>query len=152
MKFHCGVDPVVGYSDADWAGDLDDCHSTTGNVFMLSGSAISWLSKKESIVALSTAEVEYVALAAATQEAVWLRRLLAELQTKALEPTVIMEDNQSAIAIVHNPVAHGRFKHIDIRYHYIREAIQDIINLCYCATNEMNADGYLYEVLTQGTV
>ena len=57
---------MVGYSKADWAGDLDDCHSTTGNVFMLPGSAMSWLNKKQSIVALSTAEVQYDAVAAAT--------------------------------------------------------------------------------------
>ena len=70
---------LVGYSDADWAGDLDDRHSTSGNLFLLAGGPVSWLSKKQSTVALSTAEAEYMSLSGATQEAVWLRRLLSEL-------------------------------------------------------------------------
>ena len=64
---------LVGYSEADWAGDLDDRHSTSGNLFLLSGVPVSWLSKKQSTVALSTAEAEYMSLSGATQEAVWLR-------------------------------------------------------------------------------
>lgn len=131
----------IGYSDADWAGDKDDRHSTTGNVFMMAGSSVNWLSKKQSVVALSTAEAEYIALSTATQEAVWLRRLLEELGVHKEKPTVIMEDNQGAIAIAQNPVNHSRTKHIDIRHHYVREAIQDgIITLEYCSTKEMVAD------------
>ena len=132
---------LIGYSDADWAGDQDDRHSTTGNLFLMSGGTISWLSKKQPGVTLSTAEAEYVALSTATQEAVWLRRMLAELQVKPGDPTVIMEDNTGAIAIAKNPVSHSRTKHIDIRYHYVREAVQDnLINLRYCPTEEMTAD------------
>ena len=71
---------LIGYSDADWAGDQDDHHSTTGNLFMMAGGPISWLSKKQSIVALSTSESEYIALSSASQEAVWLRRLLTITQ------------------------------------------------------------------------
>ena len=67
---------LVGFSDADWAGDMDDRHSTTGNLFVMSGAAINWISKKQPVVALSTTEAEYVALSSATQEAVWLGRLL----------------------------------------------------------------------------
>jgi len=111
---------LVGFSDADWAGDQDDRRSTTGNVFLLGGGAVSWLSKKQSTVALSTAEAEYVALSQAAQECVWLRRLLSDLGMDAT-PVVILEDNQGAIAIAKNPVDHSRTKHIDIRYHYIRE-------------------------------
>ena len=85
---------LVGYSDADWAGDQDDRHSTTGNLFVMSGSPVSWLSKKQLMVSLSTAEAEYVALSIATQEAVWLRRLFDDFQTSWKKPTVIMEDNQ----------------------------------------------------------
>ncbi len=132
---------LTGYSDADWAGDLDDRHSTTGNLFMMAGGAISWASKKQATVALSTAEAEYVALSAATQEIVWLRRLLTDLKVLPDGPTTLMGDNQGAIAIAKNPVAHARTKHIDIRYHYIREAVQEgMIELCYCPTNEMVAD------------
>jgi len=131
---------LIGYSDADWAGCLDDRHSTTGNVFLLSGGAVSWASKRQPVVALSTSEAEYIALSSATQEAVWLRRLLTELGA-SVSPVVLMEDNQSAIALAKNPIAHARTKHIDIRYHYICEAVQDgLIELQYCPTNEMTAD------------
>jgi hypothetical protein len=69
----------IGYSDADWAGDQDDRHSTTGNIFLMAGAAVTWLSKKQSVVALSTTEAEYIALCQATQEAVWMRTLLKDL-------------------------------------------------------------------------
>ena len=132
---------LIGYADADWAGDHDDRHSTTGNLFLMSGGAISWLSKKQPSVALSTAEAEYMALSTATQEAVWLRRMLADLQANPKDPTVMLEDNNGAIAIAKNPVSHARTKHIDIRYHCVRESVQDgIINLTYCPTKEMAAD------------
>ena len=135
-------DPLIGYSDADWAGDLDDRHSTTGNIFLMTGGPISWLSEKQAAVALSTSEAEYVALSSVTQEAVWLRKLLiSDLQVTSQESTMIMEDNQGAISIAKNPVAHSRTKHIDIRYHYIREAVQEgIVNLRYCPTEQMIAD------------
>ena len=96
---------MVGYSDADWAGDQYDCHSTTGNLFVMSGSPVSWLRKKQLMISLSTSEAEYVALSIATQEAVWLRRLFDDLQISWKEPTVIMEDNQGTIAMAKNPVS-----------------------------------------------
>lgn len=132
---------LIGFSDADWAGDQDDRRSTTGNIFLLCGGAVSWLSKKQAIVALSTAEAEYIALSQAAQEAIWLRRLLSDLGVEATTSTVILEDNQGAIAIAKNPVNHSRTKHIDIRYHYIRECVQNgQIELQYCPTNDMKAD------------
>ena len=114
---------MTGYSDAVWAGDCDDRHSTTGNLFMMAEGPVSWLSKKQAIVALSTSEAEYVAVSAATQETVWLRRLLLDLQSPPDGPMVIMEDNQRAIA--KNPIVHFRTKHIDIRFHYVREVVKD---------------------------
>ena len=132
---------LVGYSDADWASDLDDWHSTSGNVFLMAGGAISWVSKKQATIALYTAEAEYVALSSATQEVVWLRRLLTDLKILQDRPTVLMGDNQGAIAIARNAVAHARTKHIDIRYHYIHEALKEgIIDLRFCPKNEMTAD------------
>jgi len=116
---------LIGYSDADRANDPDDRHSTTGNLFMMSGAAVIWLSKKQSTVALSTSEAEYIALNTATQEAIWFRRLLCDLGNSTDEPTILMEDNQGAIAIAHNPVDHARTKHIDIRYHFVRESVQE---------------------------
>ena len=131
-------DEVLGYSDADYAGDMDDRHSTIGNLFLMSGGPISWYSKKQPIVTLSTAEAEYVALSTATQEAVWIRKLLSDLGVSQDQPTTIMEDNQGAICIAKNPVTHSRSKHIDVRYHYIREALNsNIVNLQYCPTHDI---------------
>ncbi|CAB4027048.1 Hypothetical predicted protein [Paramuricea clavata] len=92
-------------------------------------------------VALSTSESEYIALRFATQEAVWLRQLMKDLQMDCTTATTIYEDNQGAIAMSRNPVLHKRTKHIDIKYHFIREKTQDgTIELKYCPTNEMLAD------------
>ena len=132
---------VVGYSDADWASHADDRRSTSGNVFVMSGGAISWTSKKQPTVALSTSESEYIALCFATQEAVWLRQLMKDLQMDCTTATTMYEDNQGAIAMSRNPVLHKRTKHNDIKYHFVREKTQDgTIELNYCPTNEMVAD------------
>lgn len=107
----------------------------------MSGVPISWFSKKQPIVTLSTAEAEYVALSTATQEAVWIRKLLSDFGVSQSQATTIMEDNQGAICLAKNPVTHSRSKHIDVRYHYIREALNDgIIDLQYCPTHDMIAD------------
>jgi len=107
----------------------------------MSGGAISWLSQKQATVALSTAEAKYVALSSAMQEAIWLRRLLSDLDTNMPESVVIQEDNQGAIVMSKNPVGHKRTKHIDIRFHFVREAVQKgLIELQYCSTKNMIAD------------
>ena len=112
----------------------------------MSRAATSWKSRKQTCVALSTAKAEYVALAGATQEATWMRQLLEDLQHKQTEPTVIHEDNQSAIAIAQQPNSHSKMKHIDIRYHFVRKKVQDnTIEVRYCPTNDMLAD-----ILTKG--
>ena len=132
---------LVGFSDADWAGDMTDRHSTTGNLFMMSGAAIDWLSKKQPVVALSTTEAEYVALSAATQEVVWLSRLLTYIKAPLQRPILIKEDNQGTIAVARNPVSHKRTKNIDIKFHHVREALEDeIIDLMHCPTEQMTAD------------
>ena len=141
-----GSDTFIEYTDADWAGDTDDRKSTSGYIFLLSGGAVSWRSQKQKCVALSTAEAEYIAMANTAQESVWLRQLMAELTNSSEAPTLIYEDNQSAIAMTKNPQFHGRAKHIDIKHHYIREQVgQGTITLEYCPTDEMTAD-----MLTKG--
>lgn len=136
----------VGYSDADWAGDLDDRKSVSGYMFKMSGAAVSWRSKKQACVALSTAEAEYMALASAAQEAVWMRQLLSDLKNCPKGATVIYEDNQSAICMAKNPQFHGRAKHIDIKHHFIREQVASgAVDLKYCGTDDMIAD-----MLTKG--
>ncbi|KAJ7976200.1 Retrovirus-related Pol polyprotein from transposon TNT 1-94 [Quillaja saponaria] len=114
---------LVGYCDSDFAGDLDDRKSTTGFVFFMGNNAISWVSKKQPIVTLSTCEAEYVAAISCTCHAIWLRRLLKELQEPQKEATQIFVDNKSALALAKNPVFHDRSKHIDTMYHFIRECI-----------------------------
>ena len=135
---------IIGYSDADWAGDVKDRRSTSGNVFLLGGGAITWSSRKQSSVALSTVEAEYMALSVATQEAIWLRQLQEELGVTEAGPTLIYEDNQGAISMAKNPVFHKRTKHVQIRYHFVREAVeQGTITLEYCRTNKMLADSFI---------
>ncbi|KAL5540945.1 hypothetical protein UlMin_044921 [Ulmus minor] len=114
---------LVGYSDSDCGGDIDDRKSTSGFVFFMGDTAFTWMSKKKPIVTLSSCEAEYVAATSCVCHAVWLRNLLKELSMTQEDPTQICVDNKSAIALAKNPVFHDRSKHIDIRYHYIRECI-----------------------------
>ena len=110
-------------------------------MFLIAGGPVSWKSRKQSTVALSTAEAEYVALSTAVQECMWMQTLNWEIG-----PTTILEDNQSSIAMAKNPQFHGRAKHIDIKHHFIRDQVSiGSIELQYCPTNEMLAD-----VLTKG--
>ena len=134
---------IIGYSDADWAGDVQDRRSTSGNVFLLGGDAIKWSSRKQSSVALSMVEAEYMALSVASQDAVWLRHLQEELGVTETGATLIYEDNQGAISMAKNPVFHKRTKHVQICYHFVREAVeQGTIILEYCRTDDMLADSF----------
>src|SRR5882724_4875498 len=113
-----------GYCDANYAEDPRDRKSTSGYTFMLTGGPIAWKSKKQSSVALSTTEAEYYALGLACQEAVWLRQLCKELYINLNQPTPIYSDNTGAVALSDNPVFHNRSKHIDIRWHFVRDLIR----------------------------
>lgn len=114
---------MLGFSDADWAGDKETRRSTTGYLFKLAGGSISWASKLQASVSLSSTEAEYVAAAAATQEAIYLRRLLGGLGFIQEGPTAIMEDNQGCIALSLNPINHQRLKHVDLKFHFVREKV-----------------------------
>lgn len=132
---------LYGFSDANWGNDLDTRRSTSGYIFFISEGPISWASKRQSTVALSSTEAEYMALTQAAKEAIWLRRLLAELGFRTQEPTIIHEDNQSAIALAKNPVYHARSKHIDIQHHFIRDKVESgEVDLSYTPTENMIAD------------
>ena len=136
---------LVGYSDSDWGADTDFRHSISGYVFTLDGGAISWASRKQKAVALSSTEAEYIAITEATKEAMWLRALLGELLGEEVTgaPTQLWSDNRGAIALAKDNTGHRRTKHIDIRYHFIREAIEDgKIALGYCPTVVMPADAF----------
>ncbi|KAK4386396.1 Retrovirus-related Pol polyprotein from transposon RE2 [Sesamum angolense] len=132
---------LVGYTDSDWAGSVDGMKSTSGYTFSLGSGIFSWASKKQATVAQSSAEPEYIAAAAISNQAIWLRRILEDIGEKQDEPTTIYCDNKSAIAITKNPVQHSRTKHIDIKYHSLREATtRGEIELKYCSTEEQLAD------------
>ncbi|KAG6590647.1 Gag-Pol polyprotein [Phytophthora cinnamomi] len=129
-------------ADPYWAGDIESRRSTSGYAFMMNGGCISWRSKKQRTVALSSTEAEYMALSEATQEAVWLKVFLRELGEMASDEAIkIYEDNQGSIALAKNPEFHKRTKHIDIRYHFVREKVEDgQVVLEYCSTKDMLAD------------
>ncbi|KAL5802513.1 hypothetical protein ACOSQ4_030818 [Xanthoceras sorbifolium] len=132
---------LVGYTDSDWAGDVKDRKSTSGFVFHMGSGAISWSSKKHQVVALSTTEAEYMAAASTACQAVWLWRLCDELKQKQQFPTKIYCDNKSAISPIKNPVFHGRSKHIDIKFHYIRDLVKENeIAMEFCKSEEQIAD------------
>jgi hypothetical protein len=131
---------LEAYSDADH-GAGHDRRSILGYIFLLAGAAITWSSKKQTTVALSSTEAEYMALLQAAKEIIWIQRLLSDLGREARDQDLIHEDNQGAIALAHNPEYHARTKHIDIQYHFIRECIENgKIRLQYCPTVEMIAD------------
>lgn len=132
---------LLGYVDSDYAGDEDDKKSTSGYAFMFGGAAISWVSKKQPIVTLSTTEAEFVSAANGACQAIWLRNLLEEIGFSQTGKTVLLCDNSSTIKLSKNPVLHGRSKHIHVRYHFLRELVNDgIIELKYCSTLEQLAD------------
>eukprot|EP00253_Pinus_taeda_P021232 PITA_21232 len=114
LRYTAGSVILRGYTDADWAGSVVDRKSTSGCCFNLGSTSISWMSRKQKSVALSTAEAEYIPASMACCEAVWLRNLFSELFQHVLDTTVILCDNQSGIRMTENPVFHDRSKHIDI--------------------------------------
>lgn len=140
LKFSNDNGELQGYADADWASDRNDRKSYTGLVFKLSGGAISWESNKQRTVALSSTEAEYMSLCEASKEGIYLRNVLSEL-IKYESSVTIFNDNQSASKLSYNPVFHKRSKHIDVKHHFIREAISNkLVNVKYLPTDEMTAD------------
>jgi hypothetical protein len=113
---------LQGYANADWAGSVVDRKSTSG-CFTLGSAMVSWYSRKKSSVALSTAEAEYIALCVVVCEAMWLHKLLVDLFGHEMNSTVIHCDNQSCVKLSENPVFHDKSKHIEIKYHYIRDMV-----------------------------
>ena len=131
---------LIGFCDADFAGDLDTRKSTTGYAFMLGNGAVSWSSKRQPTVAVSTTEAEYMSAAYATKEALWLQLLMSELGCAA-QTILIKADNQSAIKLLKNPVISQRSKHIDVIYHFVRERVESQhVSFEYVSTQNMIAD------------
>lgn len=140
ITYGTGSLEVLGYCDADYGGDIDTRRSTTGYVFILNGGAISWQSRRQPTVAVSTTEAEYMAAAAAVKEGLWLRKLLADFNIK-IGTIEIKGDNQSALKLLRNPISSMRSKHIDVIHHFARErVIRKEVNFTYVPTDKMVAD------------
>jgi hypothetical protein len=116
---------LTRYSDNDMVGDIDGRKSTSGMLFFLSDCPITWQSQKQKIVVLSTCEAEYIAAATAICQGIWLARLLKELTGARLQAPVLMVDSKLAIALAKNPVLHDCSKHIDTKFHFIRDCIEE---------------------------
>ncbi|CAI7813214.1 unnamed protein product [Closterium sp. NIES-54] len=143
-----GGDLVLrGYTDSDYANE-EGRHSVGGYVFTLGGAAVSWKTKRQTVIATSTAEAEYISLFEGAREATYLRRLCEDLGFRQQDPTVIFVDNQSAIALATGEQMSQRIKHMDIHYHWTRKAVRDgVIRPEYCPTAQQAAD-YLTKPLT----
>ena len=151
---------LKGYSDSDFGGDVDNSRSTSGYVFLINGGAVSWKSQQQSLVAESTLEAEYTAMSSASSECIWLQGLLDEIMDNfngsmassngsndnkkiciSERFSTILADNQGAIAVAHNPGMNKRSKHIRIRYHRVRDLVEnEEVKFEYCPTSEMVAD------------
>ncbi|RVW43409.1 Retrovirus-related Pol polyprotein from transposon RE1 [Vitis vinifera] len=129
------------YSDADWAGNIIDRWSTSGYCSFVWGNLVTWKSKKQSVVARSSAEAEYRALAQGICEGIWIKRVLSELGQTSSSPILMMCDNQAAISIAKNPVHHDRTKHVEIDRHFITEKVtSETVKLNYVPTKHQTAD------------
>eukprot|EP00253_Pinus_taeda_P033822 PITA_33822 len=139
LRYIVGNLRLHGYTDADWAGSVVDRKSTSGCCFPLGFASISWMSRKQKSISLSIVEVEYIATSMACCDAVWLRKLFSELFEHMLDTTVIFCNNKSGIHLSENPMFHDRSKHIDIRYHFIWDMVQQgAIKLQHIRTDEMS--------------
>jgi hypothetical protein len=131
---------LIGFTDADGASQ-EHRHAISGSALLLDGGAISWASRKQELVTLSTAEAEYVAATHTAKECIWLRRFITSLFGPMSIPTTLYCDNQAALSLTTDDNYHARTKHIDIRFHFIRQTIADKhIKLAYCPTEDMTAD------------
>src|SRR6266487_1334761 len=137
---HSENSTLVGYCDADWAGSADDRKSTSGACFFLGNNLISWFSKKQNSVSLSTAEAEYIGAGSSCSQLLWMKQMLKEYNVEQ-DVLTLYCDNLSAINISKNPIQHSRTKHIDIRHHFIRDLVKDkVVTLEHVSTEEQLAD------------
>ena len=151
MRYLCGASnlklcfgsekPIlIGYTDSDMAGDVDSRKSTSGYLINFAGGAVAWQSRLQKCVALSTTEAEFIAATEASKELIWMRKFLQELGFTQ-ERYVLLCDSQSAIHLGKNSTFHSRSKHIDVRYHWIRDALDDkLLELEKVHTDDNGAD------------
>jgi hypothetical protein len=143
IRFGPKLNPLLGFTDADFAGDTETRRSTSGYVFLLNEGPVAWNSRRQKCVTLSTTEAEYVAACEATRECIWLKRLLRELTPDWIGAIPIMCDNMSSIDLTKNPKFHQLTKHIHIRYHFIRWAQEEKeIDVRHISSKQQLADSF----------
>lgn len=136
-----GQSGLIGYSDADWGENRDNRRSTTGYTFLMADAAVTWVSRMQRTVARSSTEAEYMALSDACSEIAWLTSLQREIGFPQEGPVPMVSDNQGGIFLAINPAHDRRLKHVDIRYHFIREFVEDNrVEIVYISTDDMIAD------------
>jgi hypothetical protein len=146
IKLRYAPDPTTNklftsYSDADHGGNPDNGRSTSGIVIKMGTGAISWMSRLQSFITISTTEAEFVAAVSAGQEILWLHHLFTELGLVINSPSTLHINNMSALSIAHNPEHHGRMKHLDLRFYWLRDEIEKVtIRVQHISTNKMPAD------------
>ena len=140
---------IKGFSDSSYA-DCNDRKSTGGYVFIMNDGAISWKSKKQNIVALSSTEAEFIALADCSKEALWLLKLVSELDSKNKKSLIIYEDNQSSIKLCSNHIHNDRSKHIDVRLFFLRDLVNNgVLTINYISTKDQIADIFTKALLSE---
>ena len=136
-----GQSGLIRYSDADWGENRDNRRSTTGYVFLMADGPVTWTSRMQKTVARSLTEAEYMALSEGCSEIAWLTSLQKEIGYGQPSPVPMVSDNQGAIFLAINPAHDRRLKHVDIRYHFVREYVAEKrVNIVYISTDEMLAD------------
>ena len=134
-------EPFITYSDADHGGNPDNGKSTGGYVVKIGSGVVSWSSKLQPFVALSTTEAEHISAVEAGKEILWMHQFMGELGYDVSGPSLLQMDNQSAIAVSKNPEHHGKMKHLSLRLFWIRDAVQEgLIAPVFVATEGMAAD------------
>ena len=137
MKKHS----IQGFSDSDFAGDSYDRKSTCRQVFFIGNSAITWNTVKQGVVVLSSCEAEYISASAASCQGIWIVRFIEELLNKKVSPFKLLVDNVSAISLSKNPSQHGRSKHINTKFHFIRDCVEKgYVEVDYVKTESHLAD------------
>ena len=132
---------LTGYYDSDYAGDLDDKKSTSGYIFLLGSKPIAWNYSKQKVIALSSCEAEYISSTSALCQGIWISRFMHELIGEFIEKFDLCIDNKSAFEISQNPVYHRQTKHIEVRYHFIRNCVEENkVMLKYVRTDDQLAD------------